>query len=234
MEFRRVLFRSGHQETADWNNENIDWNRIDRQFISRRVVITRNRFNGVTLGSLHLRNTYGINITRVNRAGIDLLASPKLRLQIGDRLTVVGQAKMVNEVVNLMGNEEKRLDNPNLIAMFVGVMLGVILGTIPVSFPGISAPVKLGIASGPIIVGILMGAFGPRFHLTTYTTNSANLMLRQFGIVMYLAALGIQSGEHFFETVFRTEGLIWIFMGLALTLIPVLLRSEERRVGKEC
>lgn len=218
-----IIALFGHQETADWNNENIDWNRIDRQFISRRVVITRNRFNGVTLGSLHLRNTYGINITRVNRAGIDLLASPKLRLQIGDRLTVVGQAKMVNEVVNLMGNEEKRLDNPNLIAMFVGVMLGVILGTIPVSFPGISAPVKLGIASGPIIVGILMGAFGPRFHLTTYTTNSANLMLRQFGIVMYLAALGIQSGEHFFETVFRTEGLIWIFMGLALTLIPVLL-----------
>ena len=213
----------GFQENADWNNENIDWNKIDCQFISRRVIVTRNRYNGVQLGALHLRNTYGINITRVNRAGIDLMASPKLRLQIGDKMTVVGPAKRVEEVVSMMGNEMKRLENPNLLAIFVGVLLGVILGTVPISLPGISTPVKFGLAGGPIIVGILVGAFGPRFHITTYTTNSANLMLRQFGIVTYLAALGIQAGEHFFETVFRAEGLMWIAMGIMLTLIPVLL-----------
>ena len=213
----------GHQENADWNNENIDWNKIDCQFISRRVIITRNRYNGVLLGTLHLRNNYGINITRINRAGIDLLASPKLRLQMGDKMTVVGPAQRVEEVVNLMGNEEKRLDNPNLLSIFVGVLLGVILGTIPIAIPGMSTPIKFGLAGGPIIMGILMGAFGSRFHITTYTTNSANLMLRQFGIVTYLAALGIQAGEHFFETVFRTEGLMWIAMGIILTLVPVLI-----------
>ena len=217
----KVLF--GEQENVDWNKADIDWNAIDSQLISRRIAVTRNRVNGVKLGSLRLRNLYGINITRVNRAGIDLLASPDLRLQIGDRLTIVGEANSVNTVGKILGDEIKRLNNPNLLAVFIGISLGMLLGALPITLPGMSTPVKLGIAGGPIIVGILMGAFGPRFHLTTYTTMSANLMLRQLGIIIYLAGLGIESGVHFFETVFRAEGLLWIGLGFLLTIVPVLI-----------
>ena len=217
----KVLF--GEQENVDWNKADIDWNAIDSQLISRRIAVTRNRVNGVKVGSLRLRNLYGINITRVNRAGIDLLASPDLRLQIGDRLTIVGEANSVNTVGKILGDEIKRLNNPNLLAVFIGISLGMLLGALPITLPGMSTPVKLGIAGGPIIVGILMGAFGPRFHLTTYTTMSANLMLRQLGIIIYLAGLGIDSGAHFFETVFRTEGLLWIGLGFLLTIVPVLI-----------
>lgn len=217
----KVLF--GEQENVDWNKADIDWNAIDSQLISRRILVTRNRINGVKLGSLRLRNLYGINITRVNRAGIDLLASPSLRLQIGDRLTIVGEANSVNNVGKILGDEVKRLENPNLLAVFVGLSLGIVLGSIPIALPGMSTPVKLGIAGGPIIVGILMGAFGPRFHLTTYATQSASLMMRQFGIVIYLAGLGIDAGAHFFETVFRAEGLLWVGVGFVLTIVPVLI-----------
>ncbi len=217
----KVLF--GEQENVDWNKADIDWNAIDSQLISRRIAVTRNRVNGVKLGSLRLRNLYGINITRVNRAGIDLLASSDLRLQIGDRLTIVGEANSVNTVGKILGDEIKRLNNPNLLAVFIGISLGMLLGALPITLPGMSTPVKLGIAGGPIIVGILMGAFGPRFHLTTYTTMSANLMLRQLGIIIYLAGLGIDSGVHFFETVFRAEGLLWIGLGFLLTIVPVLI-----------
>ena len=217
----KVLF--GEQENVDWNKADIDWNAIDSQLISRLIAVTRNRVNGVKLGSLRLRNLYGINITRVNRAGIDLLASPDLRLQIGDRLTIVGEANSVNTVGKILGDEIKRLNNPNLLAVFIGISLGMLLGALPITLPGMSTPVKLGIAGGPIIVGILMGAFGPRFHLTTYTTMSANLMLRQLGIIIYLAGLGIDSGVHFFETVFRAEGLLWIGLGFLLTIVPVLI-----------
>ena len=217
----KVLF--GEQENVDWNKADIDWNAIDSQLISRRIAVTRNRVNGVKLGSLRLRNLYGINITRVNPAGIDLLASPDLRLQIGDRLTIVGEANSVNTVGKILGDEIKRLNNPNLLAVFIGISLGMLLGALPITLPGMSTPVKLGIAGGPIIVGILMGAFGPRFHLTTYTTMSANLMLRQLGIIIYLAGLGIDSGVHFFETVFRAEGLLWIGLGFLLTIVPVLI-----------
>lgn len=217
----RALF--GGQESADWNREDIDWNAVDRTLVSRRIVVTQEKVNGVKLGTLRLRNLYGINITRVNRAGIDLLASRDLRLQIGDRLTIVGEAAAVANVGTILGDEVKRLDSPNLLAVFIGITLGVVLGAIPISLPGISMPVKLGIAGGPIIVGILMGAFGSRLHLATYTTMSANLMLRQLGIVIYLAGLGIDSGAHFFETVFRPEGLLWIVLGFALTVVPVML-----------
>ena len=217
----KVLF--GEQENVDWNKADIDWNAIDSQLISRRIAVTRNRVNGVKLGSLRLRNLYGINITRVNRAGIDLLASPDLRLQIGDRLTIVGEANSIDRVGKILGDEIKRLNNPNLLAVFIGISLGMLLGALPITLPGMSTPVKLGIAGGPIIVGILMGAFGPRFHLTTYTTMSANLMLRQLGIIIYLAGLGIDSGVHFFETVFRAEGLLWIGLGFLLTIVPVLI-----------
>ncbi|MDR1644446.1 MAG: putative transporter [Tannerellaceae bacterium] len=217
----KALF--GEQEDIDWNKEDIDWNAIDSHLVSRRIVVTRERINGVKLGSLRLRNLYGINITRVNRAGIDLLASPGLHLQIGDRLTIVGEAPAVMNVGKILGDEVKRLTHPNLFAVFLGISLGVVLGCLPIHIPGMSAPVRLGIAGGPIIVGILMGAFGPRFHVMTYTTQSANLMIRQFGIVIYLAGLGIASGAHFFETVFRAEGLLWIVLGFLLTMIPVLV-----------
>ncbi|MDH6309357.1 AspT/YidE/YbjL antiporter-like protein [Dysgonomonas sp. PFB1-18] len=222
VEHIKVLF--GEQENVDWNKEDIDWNHIDNsQLVSRRLIVTNSKVNGVKLGTLKLRNNYGINITRVNRAGIDLLASPDLSLQIGDRLTVVGEKASIDNVAKIIGDEIKRLDKPNLIAIFLGIALGLILGALPLPFPGMTFPVKLGIAGGPIIVGILMGAFGPRFHITTYTTQSANLLMREFGLTVYLACLGIGAGEHFFETVFQTEGLIWIAFGFILTVVPVLI-----------
>lgn len=216
-----VLF--GEQENVDWNKEDIDWNAVDSQLISRRIIVTQEKVNGVKLGKLRLRNLYGINITRINRAGIDLIASRDLRLQFGDNLTIVGEKNAVQRVGGILGDEMKRLDDPNLFSVFVGISLGVLLGMIPIAIPGISMPVKLGIAGGPIIVGILMGAFGTRFHLTTYTTMSANLMLRQFGITIYLAGLGLDAGAHFFDTVFQPEGMTWIGIGFCLTMIPVLL-----------
>ncbi|GAB6010208.1 putative transporter [Dysgonomonas reticulitermitis] len=222
VEHIKVLF--GEQENVDWNKEDIDWNHIDNsQLVSRRIVVTQSKINGEKLGSLKLRNNYGINITRINRAGIDLLASPDLMLQMGDKLTVVGEKASIDNVAKILGNEEKHLDRPNLIAIFSGIALGLLLGALPLPFPGMTLPVKLGIAGGPIIVGILMGAFGPRFHFTTYTTQSANLLMRQFGLTIYLACLGIDAGEHFFETVFQTEGLIWIGFGFVLTVLPVII-----------
>lgn len=212
----------GEQDETDWNRPDIDWNAIDSLLVSRHVLVTNSKMDGVKLGSLRLRNAYGINITRVNRAGINLVASPSLRLQTGDKLTIVGETKAIDNCSKILGNEAKELNNPNLIAIFIGLVLGLLLGSVPFMIPGMSMPIKLGLAGGPIIVGILMGAFGSRFHLTTYTTQSANLMLRQFGITTYLAGLGLASGEHFFETVFCMEGLLWIVLGLALALIPVL------------
>ncbi|MDR2956350.1 MAG: putative transporter [Prevotella sp.] len=218
----KVLF--GEQENVDWNKEDIDWNHIDNSLlVSRRIIVTNSKVNGMKLGALKLRNTYGINITRINRAGIDLLASPNLSLQIGDGLTVVGEKASIDNVAKMLGNEVKRLDRPNLIAIFLGIALGLLLGALPIPFPGMDIPVKLGIAGGPIIVGILMGAFGPQFRIATYTTQSANLLMRQFGLTIYLACLGIGAGEHFLETVFRTEGILWITFGFALTVIPVLI-----------
>lgn len=224
VEHVKVLF--GEQENVDWNKEDIDWNHIDNShLVSRRIIVTQSRINGEKLGSLKLRNNYGINITRINRAGIDLLASPDLMLQIGDKLTVVGEKASIDNVAKILGDEEKHLDKPNLIAIFSGIALGLLLGALPLPFPGMTLPVKLGIAGGPIIVGILMGAFGPRFRFTTYTTQSANLLMRQFGLTIYLACLGIEAGEHFFETVFQTEGLIWIAFGFVLTVLPVVIMA---------
>lgn len=224
VEHVKVLF--GEQENVDWNQEDIDWNHIDNsQLVSRRIIVTNSKVNGVKLEALRLRNSYGINITRVNRAGMDLVPSPGLMLLIGDRLTVVGEKASIDNVAKILGNEEKRLDRPNLIAIFLGIALGLVLGVLPIPFPGMDFPVRLGIAGGPIIVGILMGAFGPRFHITTYTTQSANLLMRQFGLTVYLACLGIGAGEHFFETVFQTEGLVWIGFGFVLTVVPVLIMA---------
>ena len=216
-----VLF--GQQENTDWNKEDIDWNAIDRQLVSQRIVVTRPELNGKKLGSLRLRNTYGINISRVYRAGVQLLATPELTLQLGDRLTVVGEATAIQNVEKVLGNAVKSLNEPNLVAVFVGIVLGLALGAIPFAVPGVSVPVKLGLAGGPIIVGILIGTFGPRLHMVTYTTRSANLMLRALGLSMYLACLGLDAGVHFFDTIFRPEGLLWIGVGFGMTVIPVLL-----------
>lgn len=218
-----ILF--GKQEPEDWNKQNIDWNALDNQLVSKDIVITRPGLNGKRLGSLRLRNTYAINISRVTRSGIRLLATPRLILQLGDRLTIVGEAKALEEVEKVLGNATNTLRDPNLAAIFIGIVLGLIVGSIPIIIPGISTPVKLGLAGGPIIVGILIGSFGPRFRLVTYTTRSANLMLRGIGLSLYLACLGLDAGAHFFETVMRPEGAAWIGIGFAITFIPIVLMA---------
>lgn len=234
----------GPQEDIDWNKKGIDWNAIDNQLVSRKILVTKPELNGVRLGSLRLRNSFGINITRVNRAGIDLLPSKSLRLQLGDKLTIVGEDRAIENASKILGNQARELRNPNLFTIFTGIVLGLILGSIPIAIPGMSMPVKLGIAGGPIIVGILMGAFGPRFHLATYTTQSANLMLRQLGITIYLAGLGLSAGNDFFSTVLTAEGVRWIAISSSLAVIPVLLVgfiasrlfkiSYARNVGMLC
>ena len=221
----RIKTLFGHKEDIDWNKKEIDWNAIDNQLVSRKVLVTKPELNGIKLGSLKLRNSYGINITRVNRAGIDLLPSRSLRLQLGDKLTIVGEERAIENVSTRLGNQSKELGNPNLFAIFIGIVLGLVLGSIPFSFPGMSMPVKLGIAGGPIIVGLLMGAFGPRMHLSIYMSRSANLMLRQLGLTIYLAGLGLGAGAGFFETVFTAEGLKWVLISLILAIVPVLLTA---------
>lgn len=216
-----ILF--GQQENTDWNKEDIDWNAIDSELVSEKIVVTRPELNGKKLGSLRLRNHYGINISRVYRSGVQLLATSGLVLQLGDRLTVVGEAAAIHNVEKVLGNAVKSLKEPNLVVVFIGIVLGLALGAIPISFPGMSTPVKLGLAGGPIIVGILLGTFGPRIHMITYTTRSANLMLRALGLSMYLACLGLDAGSHFFETVFRPEGLLWVGIGFGLTVIPTVI-----------
>lgn len=218
-----ILF--GKQEQEDWNRKDIDWDALDNQLVSKDVVITKPGLNGKKLGSLRLRNTYAINISRVTRSGVRLLATPNLVLQLGDRLTIVGEMSAVQEVEKLLGNSADTLRDPNLAAIFIGVVLGLVLGSIPFAVPGISTPIKLGLAGGPIVIGILIGSFGPRFRLVTYTTRSANLMLRGIGLSLYLACLGLDAGKHFFETVMRPEGLIWVSIGFSITFIPVVFMA---------
>ena len=207
----------------NWNREEVDWNSIDSEVESRVIVLTRPLLNGKLLGDLQLRKLYKVNVSRITRGDVKLLATPDLRLQYGDRLHVVGDHEAVNHVEAFLGNAVQSLNEPNLAAIFIGIILGLALGAIPLRFPGMSIPVKLGIAGGPIIVGILVGAFGPRFHLITYTTRSASLMLRKLGLSLYLACLGLESGAHFFETVVRPEGLMWVGVGFLLTIVPVLI-----------
>ena len=218
-----ILF--GEQENRDWNKEDIDWNAIDSQLISKHIVITNTEINGKKLGSLRLRNTYGINISRVLRSGVQLLATPNLVLQLGDRLTIVGEAAAINNVEKVLGNTVKTLKDTNLASIFIGIVLGLMVGSIPIAIPGISSPVKLGLAGGPIIVGILIGCYGPRLHMLTYTTRSASLMLRGIGLSLYLACLGLDAGAHFFDTVFRPEGAMWIGIGFLITFFPVVIMA---------
>lgn len=218
-----ILF--GEHESRDWNTGHIDWNKIDSSLTSRHIIVSRPEINGHKLGSLKLRNTYGINITRVTRSGVRLLATPNLVLQLGDRLTVVGKESQIDKVARVVGNTESKLKEPNLAVIFVGIVLGLLLGSVPFDIPGMSAPVKLGLAGGPIVVGILMGRFGPNFHMVTYTTRSANLMLRGIGLSLYLACLGLDAGAHFVETILRGDGFVWIGLGFAITLVPVLIMT---------
>ena len=200
-----------------------DWKESGSRLVSRRIIITRPSFNGRHLGELKLRSKFGVNVTRVNRSGVDLVASPSLQLQMGDRLTTVGTEMAVADVARLLGNSMKRLREPNLISIFVGIILGVLLGSIPFAFPGVPQPVRLGLAGGPLIVAILISRFGPRYHLVTYTTMSANLMLREIGISLFLAAVGLGAGEGFVDTLVSQGGYRWIGYGALITVLPVLL-----------
>ncbi len=213
----------GEKEDTDFNKDTVDWDAIDSRLISRRIVVTKSDINGKRLGALRLRNHYGVNVTRIYRSGMRLLATPDLRIQLGDRITVVGEEAAIRNVEHLMGNLVADLDEPNLISIFIGLTLGLLLGLIPIALPGISAPVRLGLAGGPIIAGILMGSFGPRLHMVTYTTQSANLLMRRLGLSLYLACLGLSSGTDFFATVMRPEGVLWVVLGFALTVVPVLI-----------
>lgn len=229
----RLTIFFGQQDKTDWNKSGIDWNSIDSMLESQRVVITNHEINGRHLESLHLRNRYGVNVSRVYRAGIQLVATPDLVLRLGDRLTVVGEKNSIKRVSKELGNTVRHLDEPNIAAIFVGIVLGLALGSIPFSIPGVSLPVRLGLAGGPIIVGILMGAYGPRLHMITYTTSSANLMLRALGLDIYLACLGLSAGPRFFETMLRPEGALWIGLGLLLTIVPVVIMAFAAvRLGK--
>lgn len=218
-----LTFLFGEKEEKDWNRHRINWNALDKNIVSRHIMVSRSEVNGKKLGSLHLRSAMGLTVSRVLRSGVHLLATPGLRLQLGDRLTVVGASSNIDQAEKLLGNRVGSLKEPNLAVIFLGMMVGLILGSIPVSFPGSSIPVKLGLAGGPIVAGLLMGCYGPRFHIVTYTTRSANLMLRGIGLSFYLGCLGLDAGTHFFETLVGPQGLLWISVGFALTFIPVLL-----------
>ena len=200
-----------------------EWDLLDTHSVSRRILITRSNINGRSIRQLNLRNTFGVNITRINRSGVDLIADPELKLQVGDRVTVIGDENAIKSVEQVLGNQLKRLNEPNLIPIFIGIFLGILLGSIPFSFFGIPQPVKLGLAGGPLIVAILISVFGPKYHLVTYTTMSANLMLREIGICLFLACVGIEAGENFVSTIVHSGGLSWVGYGALITIIPLLI-----------
>ena len=201
----------------------VDWEKQDTPMVSRRILITQPKMNGKQLGEFHFSSMYGVNVTRVNRSGMDIFASRNLTLQVGDRVMVVGQQDAAERVAGVLGNQLKRLDTPNIVTIFVGIFLGILLGSLPIAFPGMPTPVKLGLAGGPLVVAILIGRFGHKMHLVTYTTMSANLMLREIGIVLFLASVGIEAGEHFVQTVVEGSGLLYVGYGFLITVIPLLI-----------
>jgi AspT/YidE/YbjL antiporter-like protein len=232
-----ILF--GRRVQKDYSHD-IDWNAIDANVESRILVVTRTRLNGQRLGQLHLRQSYGVNVSRVIRGDIKLLATDDLRLQYGDRVTVVGSHDAVNNVEEFFGNSVKTLNEPNIGAIFTGIILGLMLGTIPIHLPGMDSPIRLGIAGGPIIMGIIVGALGPKMHFISYTTRSASLMLRKLGLSLYLACLGLDAGKDFFATVVRPEGIAWVGIGFLITIVPVIiigliaLKSQKYDFGTVC
>ena len=233
-----ILF--GKKVDKDWNREKVDWNAIDAKVESRIIVVTRPGLNGKLLGHLSMRNTYGVNVSRVLRGDIRLLATDDLRLQYGDHITVVGRPDALKHAEDFFGNSVKTLNEPNLSSIFIGMLLGLAIGVLPISLPGMDAPIRLGTAGGPIVMGILVGALAPRFHVVSYTTRSASLMLRKLGLSLYLACLGLDAGKGFLDTVMRPEGLLWVGVGFVLTLVPIVivgliaLRTKKFDFGTIC
>jgi putative transport protein len=199
-----------------------EWQDMDSQMASRKIIVTKHNINGKTLGELKIRSVFGLNVTRVTRAGIDIMATPDLELQVGDRVRVVGDEKNIENLANALGNSSKQLREPNLLAIFLGIAVGMIFGSIPFMLPGMPQPVKLGLAGGPLIIAILISRFGYKFNIVTYTTLSANMMLREVGISLFLAAVGISSGAGFVDTVVNQGGFAWIGYGVIITLVPML------------
>ncbi|ANU64440.1 putative transporter [Muribaculum intestinale] len=224
-EVARLTIFFGEKSERNWNKPDINWDTLDKNLVSRTITISKPQLNGRRLDSLKLRKHYAVNISRVSRSGIRLLARPNLILQLGDRLTIVGTPEAINKVGALVGNSVTDLKDPNLAAIFIGMVLSLIAGSIPITIPGISVPIKLGLAGGPIVVGILIGRFGPHFHMVTYTTRSANLMLRGIGLSLFLACLGLDAGGKFLDTIMRADGLIWIAAGFIITLLPSLVMT---------
>ncbi len=198
-------------------------NQQDKTMVSRRILVTQPSINGKTLGEIHFSSMYGVNVTRVNRSGMDLFASRQLRLQVGDRVMVVGPQDAIERVAGLLGNQLKRLDHPNIVTIFAGILCGILFGSLPIAIPGIPTPVKLGLAGGPLIISILIGRFGYKVKLVTYTTMSANLMLREVGLVLFLASVGIKAGANFVQTVVEGDGLLYVLIGFLITFIPLIV-----------
>lgn len=203
--------------------DQVDWEVQDVPMVSKSILVTQPKMNGKTFGQLHFSSVYGVNVTRISRSGMNLFADRNLRMQVGDKIVVVGPEDAVDRVAGLMGNSVKRLDHPNLLTIFVGILVGIVFGSIPFAFPGVPTPVKLGLAGGPLIIAILIGRFGYKFHLVTYVSTSANLMLREFGLALFLASVGIKAGEHFVDTVIAGDGLKYVWTGFLITVIPVVV-----------
>ncbi|WP_303913427.1 putative transporter [Bacteroides mediterraneensis] len=209
-----------------------DWdvtNQQDKPMVSRRILVTQPNINGKTLGELHFSSMYGVNVTRVNRSGMDLFAARQLRLQVGDRVMVVGPQDAIERVANLLGNQLRRLDHPNIVTIFVGILCGILFGSLPIAIPGMPTPVKLGLAGGPLIISILIGRFGHKVKLVTYTTMSANLMLREVGLVLFLASVGIKAGENFVQMVVEGDGILYVGVGFLITFIPLIITGIVAR-----
>ena len=208
----------------------IDFEQSDQPLVSKRILITNPKVNGKTLASMHFSSVHGVNVTRITRHGLDLFASASLPMQVGDKIMVVGPEDAVERVANKMGNSIRRLNAPNIATIFVGIIIGIIFGSIPVAIPGMPVPLRLGIAGGPLIIAILIGRYGYKIHLVTYTTTSANMMLREIGLVLFLASVGIKAGANFFETVVDGDGLLYVLTGFLITIIPILIVGPIARL----
>lgn len=208
----------------------VDWKKQDEPMVSKRILVTRSSINGKTLGQMHFSSVYGVNVTRITRQGMDLFASPSLSLQVGDRIMVVGPENSVNRVASVMGNSIKRLEAPNIATIFVGIILGILFGSFPFAIHGIPVPIKFGIAGGPLIIAILIGRYGYKFRLVTYTTTSANMMLREIGLVLFLASVGVKAGNGFWDTVVQGDGLKYVYTGFLITVIPILIIGTIARL----
>ena len=216
----------GPEVEAEWDREKDEV----QHFVSRRIIVTRPEMNGKTLGKMHFSSVYGVNVTRISRQGMDIFAGRNHHFHVGDRILVVGPEENVNRVAEIMGNSVKRLDAPNIATIFVGIMVGIIFGSLPFAIPGMPVPLKLGIAGGPLIIAILIGRFGYRMKLVTYTTTSANMMLREIGLVLFLASVGIKAGAGFWDTVVQGDGLKYVGCGFLITVIPILIIGTIARL----